>query len=265
MTPHAEKVEFWNRVWEGGADAGRVPCHSLRGELEAFVRDHQLQDSRVLEIGCGAGGLQGLSSRYVGTDISPKCAEYLSPPAEFACCPANALPFEDDAFDLVFSIYVLEHVTDVESVLHEIRRITKPGGLVLLKPAWFCRPWTGRDWFHKPLRDCSVRERILKAGVCVRNRLSVRAAHLACWRIRGLAGNDRLRFRKITPNFDATDVIDADAEVWLDPLDFIRWFRLRGDVCLSHSDFLSRWCRTSEAVVFHVKKPAQRSVEEMCQ
>jgi SAM-dependent methyltransferase len=48
------------------------------------------------------------------------------------------IPFDDDAFDLVFSITVFEHVMDYDSALAEIRRVLKPGGVsVHLFPA----PW----------------------------------------------------------------------------------------------------------------------------
>jgi SAM-dependent methyltransferase len=41
------------------------------------------------------------------------------------------IPFEDNFFDLVFSHQVFEHVEDLNSVLHEIHRILKPGGALL--------------------------------------------------------------------------------------------------------------------------------------
>lgn len=48
--------------------------------------------------------------------------------------------FEDGQFDAVLSLSVLEHVSDVAGALHEMNRITKPGGemLHLFGPAWSC-------------------------------------------------------------------------------------------------------------------------------
>jgi len=41
------------------------------------------------------------------------------------------IPFADDYFDIVFSNTVLEHVDSLESVIDEIARVLKPGGMVL--------------------------------------------------------------------------------------------------------------------------------------
>lgn len=49
--------------------------------------------------------------------------------------PHNPLPFEDNRFDLVTMLAVLEHLTDPPFVIGEIARVLKPGGrLVLTTP-----------------------------------------------------------------------------------------------------------------------------------
>jgi SAM-dependent methyltransferase len=44
-------------------------------------------------------------------------------------CSAEALPFEDGSFDLVYSSHVLEHIPDKEKALKEIYRVLKKGGI----------------------------------------------------------------------------------------------------------------------------------------
>lgn len=47
----------------------------------------------------------------------------------------NTLPFDDESFDFVFSVFVIEHSTDPSKFLNECSRILKPGGsLVILCP-----------------------------------------------------------------------------------------------------------------------------------
>jgi ubiquinone/menaquinone biosynthesis C-methylase UbiE len=93
---------------------------------------------RVLEIGVGTG----LSfSHYpqvdelVGVDPSEpmlkrarRRAAELGREVTLIEAPAEALPFEDDSFDTVVSLAVLCTVGDPSHVLHEIRRVLRPGG-----------------------------------------------------------------------------------------------------------------------------------------
>lgn len=93
---------------------------------------------RVLEIGVGTG----LSfSHYpqvdelVGVDPSEpmlkrarRRAAELGREVTLIEAPAEALPFEDDSFDMVVSLAVLCTVGDPSRVLHEIRRVLRPSG-----------------------------------------------------------------------------------------------------------------------------------------
>ena len=49
----------------------------------------------------------------------------------------DPLPFPNDYFDAVFSKSVIEHITNTEHYIKEMRRVPKPGGrLVLMVPDW---------------------------------------------------------------------------------------------------------------------------------
>lgn len=54
---------------------------------------------------------------------------------------ATALPFADESFDLVYSFKVLAHVKDIQRALHEIARVTRRGGHMVLE---FYNPWSLR-------------------------------------------------------------------------------------------------------------------------
>jgi SAM-dependent methyltransferase len=44
----------------------------------------------------------------------------------------TALSFEDESFDLVYASHVLEHISNDEAAIREIRRVLSPGGMAIL-------------------------------------------------------------------------------------------------------------------------------------
>ena len=93
----------------------------------------------VLDLGCGIG--QTLISCDLkpetfacGVDIDAESLAYgkgLSPHIHFVCARGERLPFRDDSFEVVISRVSLPHM-HIPSALHEIVRVSKPGGYV-----WF--------------------------------------------------------------------------------------------------------------------------------
>jgi SAM-dependent methyltransferase len=64
------------------------------------------------------------------------------------------IPYDDGAFDVVFSDNVLEHLRDPVATLCEVRRVLKPGGVFLAKTPnkWHYMPLVARAtplWFHR--------------------------------------------------------------------------------------------------------------------
>jgi ubiquinone/menaquinone biosynthesis C-methylase UbiE len=95
--------------------------------------------ARVLEIGCGVGIVSAhLTNRYtmdvIGTDLDSdqiamaktynKESEYLN----FVIADATELPFFNQKFDMVLSIYVLHHIGNWKNTLKEINRVLKENG-----------------------------------------------------------------------------------------------------------------------------------------
>ena len=95
----------------------------------------------VLDVGCNTGygtvQLTGGARRVVGVDVSPRAIETARRRAlhgvpEFKMTEGRDLPFADASFDLVTSFQVLEHVPDAPAMLSELRRVVRPGGVVIL-------------------------------------------------------------------------------------------------------------------------------------
>lgn len=98
---------------------------------------------RVLEIGCGPGGLVLRAQRMhpdadvVGLDPDPLAlakarhkAERAGLPVRFDQGKAGELPYPDESFDRVLSSFMFHHLDDDEKrrALAEVHRVLRPGG-----------------------------------------------------------------------------------------------------------------------------------------
>jgi cyclopropane fatty-acyl-phospholipid synthase-like methyltransferase len=92
------------RAAEAAARAFRI-----EEQVGVFVKRFNLSDRPVLEIGSGRGYLQDVAQNYTGLDISPAVARFYH--RKFVLGSATAMPFPDNSFDGVWSIWVFESLT----------------------------------------------------------------------------------------------------------------------------------------------------------
>ena len=111
------------------------------GEVfDAMVATHITPDSRVLDLGCGRGGVVERFWREVrlavGVDPdAPSLTEHRAGSMPVIRGLGETLPFANEAFDLVVCVWVLEHLADPARTLSEVRRVLRPGGhFVFLTP-----------------------------------------------------------------------------------------------------------------------------------
>jgi SAM-dependent methyltransferase len=218
------------RVAEAAAKAFRI-----EEQVAAFVKQFNLSDRPVLEIGSGRGYLQDVAQNYTGLDISPTVARFYH--KKFVVGSATAMPFPDDTFDAVWSIWVFEHVPNPEQAFFEARRVTRDGGLLFLLPAWNCTPWAAEGYVVRPYSDFNLYGRIIKASIPLRSSPPFQVMALVPNRmVRGLVarfGPTRLRYRRLTPNYEKYWMSDSDAVNSIDRHEAMLWFRSRGDECLN--------------------------------
>ena len=131
--------EYRSKPFAPDAPGYDQPAREDRARRRLLDLHHaiDLSDKRVLELGCGAGFEVWYLSHHFGADawgvdVSERgaWAPLADERTHFVCADiAAASPFEADFFDRVISFSVLEHVVHPWSVLREIHRILRPGGL----------------------------------------------------------------------------------------------------------------------------------------
>jgi 2-polyprenyl-3-methyl-5-hydroxy-6-metoxy-1,4-benzoquinol methylase len=127
--------------YAGDLQAGKIQRGNLQINKDFLTpRLAEFRKLKVLEIGCGAGQLTHWLSEngidVMGVDMSPNLIEYAMrgrSSAQFAVMDAQSLAFASQSFDVVLSFDVLEHLPDVSSHLHEVRRVLREGGSYLLQ------------------------------------------------------------------------------------------------------------------------------------
>ncbi len=118
--------------------------------LREILAGIYLTGNRVLDIGCGIGGLDQVlielgAAHVTAVDIvAPMIAlarkRIVDPRIAFeVIAPEQKLPFADAGFDIVFTKDAWLHVVDKPALLHEVHRVLKPGGQL-----------AGGDWMKGP-------------------------------------------------------------------------------------------------------------------
>lgn len=122
---------------------------SQREAIEPIPYSYRLHEytdfkgKKVLDVGSGNGyvlskyasegaDVHGIDITEAGIDLCRKRFKYLNLKGNFQVADAQEIPFPDDTFDCVCSMGVLHHVPDTQKALHEIFRVLKPGGRLIV-------------------------------------------------------------------------------------------------------------------------------------
>ena len=206
-------------------------------QVEQFVERYHLGAARTLEVGAGSGQLQDIVPDYTGLDIAASAAHYFHKP--FVQGSALDLPFEDNEFDAIWTVFTLEHVPDPEKAMEELRRVGKPGAMLFFFPAWNCASWAASGYEVRPYESLSWTHKVAKASLVIRANQLFRFSYLAPTRLlrygySRISGRPtRLRYTALRPNYTSYWLPDADAVASFDPVEALIWFESRGDRCLN--------------------------------
>jgi SAM-dependent methyltransferase len=133
----------------GEGPRGYFDWHDEPGYYRDII-DHFSPRDRLLDVGCGTAWIQDHFPNYVGIDLSAEAVEHARERGRNAMVHdvEQPLPFDDDSFDGVIVKDLLEHVLDPVSVVREIGRVLRPGGLVFASSPDAQR-WVWDDYTHR--------------------------------------------------------------------------------------------------------------------
>lgn len=126
--------------------------YRLEPFIPSFAEFERWRGKRVLEIGVGLGTdfvrFARAGALVTGIDLTEAAAALVRRRLELEglegdvrAADAEALPFPDASFDLVYSWGVLHHTPDTERAVAEVRRVLAPGGEARIMLYW------RRSWF----------------------------------------------------------------------------------------------------------------------
>jgi len=126
-----------------------------------YLLPHLSSGVSVLDVGCGPGTITGdlaslvTPARVTALEVTEdalnlaraEIARRGLTTVDFVVGDAHRLDFADDTFDVVHAHQVLQHLGDPVAALRELRRVTRPGGLIAVRDfAWYPRLPELDDW-----------------------------------------------------------------------------------------------------------------------
>ena len=110
--------------------------HPFHLEIIRTINAHEL----VLDLGCGSAEIgreiSNKGASYFGIDISTiglkLAADYRKEGVSLTKCNVENIPFKDNSFDVVISVYSLEHFLYPEKILREAHRVLKQNGRIMI-------------------------------------------------------------------------------------------------------------------------------------
>lgn len=138
-------------TYSHGHHASVVKDHARRTATDSarYLIPHIKPTDVILDVGCGPGTITAdlaaltTQGKVIGCDavegVLQQASQYAASRGltnvAFQKADANALPFDDNTFDIVHCHQVLQHVKNPVAVLKEMRRVTKSGGVVAAREA----------------------------------------------------------------------------------------------------------------------------------
>ncbi len=144
---------------------------SLKGSLFNYrfrkwkIAKHVPASGRILDIGSGTAPVSPDLARTVVADVSQEAMKNVVA-ASKVVTSITEMSFDNASFDCILCSEVLEHIPDDERAVSELRRVLKPGGVLIATVPFQKRYWAEDDEYVGHLRryDTGELEQKLRAG-----------------------------------------------------------------------------------------------------
>ncbi len=118
---------------------------------------------KILDVGCGTGALLSELKRFGAVDGLDKSADAVAyctvrGLTSVAVGAAERLPYQDEIFDVVVALDVLEHLPDDSMGSRELARVLKKGGIVIITVPAFQFLWGVTDVISHHYRRYRLKE-----------------------------------------------------------------------------------------------------------
>ena len=133
--------EYWN----GFANEAYTEADRKRGgNICRFSNIVEMlkPNAAILDVGCFSGNFYNFIKEkrrninsFTGIDLSEKLIELATtrfPEQTWKVGDCHALPFEDESFDVVTALEIIEHIEEPKKMLAEMMRVTKSNGSVII-------------------------------------------------------------------------------------------------------------------------------------
>lgn len=133
-----ENLDLQQRVYDHEVERGATAAAVETARIKLIRRFAMaLPPGKLVDLGCSDGSvIAPLNARHSlhGVDISKKCvAEARKSGIDAIQGDVESdLPYEDGSFDIVVSAEIIEHIVRTDAFLHEINRITRKDGHVII-------------------------------------------------------------------------------------------------------------------------------------
>ena len=137
-------IDYWKSVYNR-QDLLGICCRRRMNQALSWLDNTNLsKNSRILDVGCGAGitvkevankGYEILRMDYSYNMVKKAkatCNTNTKLDTNFLQGDIESLPFKDSVFDTVLCLGVITYLKSEQKALHEMSRILKPGGTMIL-------------------------------------------------------------------------------------------------------------------------------------